>query len=406
MPDFLIIGAGIVGLTVALELRRRSPGATIVVLEKEAKPGLHSSGRNSGVLHSGIYYPSGSLKAKLCGEGALQMAQFCTERRLPLNRIGKVLVPTRAEDAPALGVLADRARENGVAFERLDSAALRKIEPNTRSATGEALFVPGTSVVSSAHVMAALVRDAIAEGIEIRCGGVLGWVQAERRELEWAGERVAYGHVVNAAGLHADSVAHKFGVGSNFTLLPFKGIYWKLDSDCGIAVNHLIYPVPDPRFPFLGIHTTTSVDGTVYLGPTAVPAFGRENYRGLDGVTAGEIVRISRLLVGQFVGGRDGFRRLAWQEGRRFSKAHFAKAARSLLPRLRPHHLLPCDKVGIRAQMFDVMSERLVTDFVVEAGPASTHVLNAISPAFTSSLPLARYICDNNIMKTKEHHAA
>jgi len=402
--DFVVIGAGVVGITIARELKRREPGARIVVLEKEDRPGRHSSGRNSGVLHSGIYYPPASLKARLCGQGAREMAQFCVERGLPLNRIGKVLVPTRAEDGPQLDLLFSRGAANGVEVQRLDEKALREIEPEARSATGEALFVPTTSVVSSAVVMAALVDDALSNGIEVLCGGGLACVRPSSRELTWAGQRIEYGHAVNTAGLHADTVAHLFEVGRRYTLLPFKGLYWKLDPRAGIAVRHLVYPVPDLRVPFLGIHTTTAIDGTVYVGPTAIPAFGRENYRGLAGVTPGEFFRIGRLLAGQFASGRDGFRRLAWQEGRRFSRNHFARAAQALLPRLRAEHLLPCDKVGLRAQMFDRATGSLVNDFLVETGPDSTHVLNAISPAFTSSLPLARHLCDK-ILASKDNHA-
>jgi L-2-hydroxyglutarate oxidase len=397
--DFVVIGAGIVGLTIALELKRRLPSASIAVLEKEPEPGRHSSGRNSGVLHSGIYYPPASLKARVCGQGAREMAAYCEERRLPLNRIGKVLLPLRAEEAAQLDLLEARAAANGVAVERLDEAALGRIEPEARSATGEALFVPGTSVVSSSEVLASIVGDARAAGIDILCGGRLGAVDAAGRTLDWAGETISFGHAVNTAGLHADSVAHRFGVGRRYTLLPFKGLYWKLDPASGIAVRHLVYPVPDLRVPFLGVHTTTAIDGSVYVGPTAVPAFGRENYRGWQGVTAGELARILSHLGRQYLSGRDGFRRLAWQEGRRYFKPWFAEAARRLLPRLRPEHLLPCPKVGIRAQMLDRQSGGLVTDFLIEAGPASTHVLNAISPAFTSAFPFARHICDNNILR-------
>src|SRR5687768_17217586 len=290
--DFVIIGAGIVGLTIALELKRRLPESRILLLEKEPEPGRHSSGRNSGVLHSGIYYPPKSLKARVCGQGALEMAAYCEERGLPLNRIGKVLLPLRPEDGPQLDLLEERGAANGVAVERLDAAALARIEPEARSATGAALFVPGTSVVSSSDVLASIVADAKAAGIELLCGGSLGAVDAGRRELVWAGERIGYGHAVNSAGLHADSVAHLFGAGRDFSLLPFKGLYWKLDPASGLKINHLIYPVPDLRVPFLGVHTTTAIDGNVYIGPTAVPAFGRENYRGLQGVTGGELVRI------------------------------------------------------------------------------------------------------------------
>ncbi|MFL6857640.1 MAG: L-2-hydroxyglutarate oxidase [Allosphingosinicella sp.] len=396
--DFVVIGAGIVGLTIAHQLKRRSPAARIVVLEKEAAPGRHSSGRNSGVLHSGIYYPPNSLKAQVCGQGAREMAAYCEERGLPVRRLGKVLVPVRAEDGPQLDLLESRAAANRVAVERLDAQALKEAEPEARSATGQALLVPGTSVVSAAAVMASVAAEARAAGIDIVCGGTLTAVRAEARELDWSGETIAYGHAVNAAGLHADRVAHMFGAGLDYTLLPFKGLYWKLDPRAGLDIRHLVYPVPDLRVPFLGVHTTTSIEGDVYVGPTAVPAFGRENYRGLGGVTGPELARILSHLARQYLSGRNGFRRLAWQEGRRYFKPWFAEAARELLPRLKPADLLACDKVGIRAQMLDKRSGELVTDFLVEARPASTHVLNAISPAFTSAFPFARHVCDQNIL--------
>jgi L-2-hydroxyglutarate oxidase LhgO len=211
------------------------------------------------------------------------------------------------------------------------------------------------------------------------------------------GDIVDYGHAINAAGLHADSVAHMFGVGERYNLLPFKGIYWKLDPAAGIKINHLIYPVPDLRVPFLGVHTTTTTDGSIYLGPTALPAWGRENYRGWQGIESSEFVRIVGHLIRQTWHDQDGFRRLAWQEGRRYFKPWFVQAAQAILPRLRAEHLMPIDKAGIRAQMLDKQTGKLVTDFVVEQGNHSTHVLNAISPAWTSAFPFARYVCNNFI---------
>lgn len=392
--DHVVIGAGIVGLACALELKRRTPKASVVVLEKEPATGRHSSGRNSGVLHSGIYYPPETLKARVCSAGAREMAAYCASRGLPLNPIGKLLVPVRADDGPQLDLLEARGVANGIDVRRVDAGELAQIEPSTRSATGEALFVAQTSVVSSAKVVESVTADALAAGIELRCGGLLGKVDAQRRSLTWDGEELHYGHALNSAGLHADTIAHKFGVGEDIVLLPFKGLYWKLDPRSGIAINHLIYPVPDLRVPFLGIHTTTSVDGGVYLGPTSVPAFGRENYRGLEDVGGLESARIVAMLGSQFVSNRDGFRRLAVQEGPRYFKSRFAAAARKLLPALKSEHLLPCDKVGIRAQMLEKSSGRLITDFLVRSGPSSTHVLNAISPAFTSAFPFARIICD------------
>lgn len=396
--DYLIVGAGIVGLSIAKELKARMSQSKIIVLEKEEMPGLHSSGRNSGVLHSGIYYPPESLKAKVCKQGSVEMAAYCKERKLPLNQIGKILIPVNSEDAPQLDLLEDRAQKNGVLVHRLDSQALYKQEPEARSATGEALFVPGTSVGDSSAVMKSIVNECLEAGIEVRCSSTIVTVDVSKKKVDLSdGTRLSYGHLINASGLHADSVAHQFDIGKRYTLLPFKGIYWKLSPDSGIKVNHLIYPVPDLSVPFLGVHTTTSIDGTVYLGPTAVPAFGRENYHGFEDITLSELFRISGLLIKQTVSGRDGFRKLAWQEGRRYFKPWFADAARGILPRLQNRHLISCSKVGIRAQMYDLQNRKLVNDFLVEKGKDSTHILNAISPAWTSAFPFARFVIDNYI---------
>lgn len=399
VKDYLVVGAGIVGLSIARELKRRNPGRSVMVLEKEPMPGRHASGRNSGVLHSGIYYPPDSLKARVCTQGAREMAAFCEEHGLPLKRLGKILVPVEERDAKQLEVLQSRAKANGVNVERIDAAQLRKMEPEVRSATGEALFVPQTSVGSPIAVLLALAEEVRRLGVQVECGTGPVMVEPDTLRARWAGNMVSYGHLVNAAGLQADLVAHEFGVGKNYTLLPFKGLYWKLNPHSRIRVSHLVYPVPDLRVPFLGVHTTTSVEGVTYLGPTAVPAWGRENYCALEDVTVPELTRIGTHLVRQFVAGRDGFRRLAWQEGRRYFKPWFADAARALLPRLETTDLLPCDKVGIRAQLLNRVTGRLVNDFVVERGPSSTHVLNAISPAWTSAFPFARFVTDTFIEK-------
>ena len=396
--DYLIVGAGIVGLSIAKELKARKPKSKVVVLEKEPVPGLHSSGRNSGVLHSGIYYPPESIKAKVCRQGSLEMADYCKERKLPLNQIGKILVPVNTEDAPMLDLLEDRAQKNGVLVHRLDEKGLIKEEPEARSASGEALFVPGTSIADSSAVMKSILSDCLKVGVEVKCSSRISLIDTSQKKIKLSdSSHLTYGHLINASGLHADSVAHQFGVGERYTLLPFKGIYWKLSPSSGIKINHLIYPVPDLRVPFLGVHTTTSMDGDVYLGPTAVPAFGRENYSGFEDVTASELLRISKLLIKHTFFDRDGFRRLAWQEGRRYFKPWFTDAARGILPRLKSKHLLACSKVGIRAQMYDRKSEKLVNDFLVEKGSNSTHILNAISPAWTSAFPFARFVIDNYI---------
>lgn len=391
--DFLIIGAGIVGLALARELKQRYPDQRVRILEKEPTLGQHASGRNSGVLHSGIYYPPGSLKAQVCSQGARELTQFCEDRQLPVIRPGKLLVPTDPTHGHQLNLLEDRAGAHGIAVQRIDEATLATIEPEIRSATGEALLVPTTAVIQPKRILDSLVQDLNASGVEIHCGGVLQQIDAKHRTIQWNQNRLAYGHAINCAGAHADVIAHRFGAGQRYTLLPFRGSYWQLDPRSGIRLHHLIYPVPDLRIPFLGIHTTTSVEGDLYLGPTATPALARENYSGLQGSHPKEILRITGLLARQFIAGHDGFRRLAWRESRHATRSGFTAAARALLPRLRAEHLRPAPKkTGIRAQLMDQVTGRLVMDFLVEQSPGATHVLNAISPAFTSAFPLARHL--------------
>jgi len=396
--DYLIIGAGIVGITIALELKKRFPEAKIRLLEKEAELGKHSSGRNSGVLHSGIYYPPGTLKADVCRQGAIEMKEFHRAHNLRLRECGKLLVVADSQDALQLAMLAERAQQQGIPIEKLDEQQLRSMEPQARSATGQALYVPSTAVGDPAAVMQVLRAALKKENIELTYNAQLDSVEPSHHQIRLSSaEVIQYGHAINTAGLYADRVAHLFHCGQTYTLLPFKGIYWKLDPASGISLKHLVYPVPDLRVPFLGVHTTTTVDGAAYLGPTAVPAFGRENYAGLQGVKLTEAVKISLILTKQYAANRDGFRRLTWQEGRRYFKRWFVQAAQAIVPRIKPEHLQPTSKVGIRAQMFNTQKGKLENDFLIEQGENSTHILNAVSPAWTSAFPFARHVCEHHI---------
>ena len=392
--DFLVIGGGIVGLTIAETLKSKFPDASVTVLEKEREIGLHSSGRNSGVMHSGIYYPAESIKAKVCGQGAREMIDWCLERKLTVNKIGKVIVPVRREDGAQVDLLLQRAHQNGVNASKINKQQLQEIEPEAQSATDEAIYCPDTSVIDPQAVLARKVDELKALGIEIHLGTPFQSVDPEKRILNAGGKKFCYGHVVNAAGLYADKVAHVFGAAHELTLLPFKGMYWKLSPAACIKVKHLIYPVPDLRVPFLGVHTTTTTDGSVYLGPTAAPAFGRENYGGLQGVNLLDTGAILYRLAEQFAYNKQGFRNLFFQEMPKYLKKHFYEAAKDVLPNLRIEDLSPCAKVGIRAQMLDTQKKELVTDFLVKTQENQTHVLNAISPAFTSSMPFARMVVE------------
>ena len=390
--DFLVVGGGIVGVTVALELRRRGLGSVMVV-EKEDQIGLHATGRNSGVLHAGIYYEADSLKAKLCAEGARRLRAYATDRGLPLRVCGKVIVATSAETEPQLEMLYRRALANGVNVERISQERLREIEPEAVT-HGAALHSPDTAVTDPLAILRSLEEDARALGVLIQKGVEVQDVDETRGTVTTNTGPISYGTLVNCAGLHADRIAHAAGVGENYEILPFKGLYRGLRPEAAARFRGCVYPAPDLRVPFLGVHVTPTVHGKVTLGPTAIPALGRENYGWLRGIAPLEALRMAKDLGVMLGLDRQGFRRMVLEETLRYSKTGFLRDARKLAPALRRGDIAGIAKVGIRAQLLDRSRMRLVMDFVVEPGRRSIHVLNAVSPAFTSSLPFAELLAD------------
>jgi len=280
--EILVVGGGIIGLTVARELVAQGRDG-IVILEKEPELGLHASGRNSGVLHAGIYYAPDTMKARSCLAGNRLMRAYCKERGLPILESGKVVVARDESELPALQELHRRATANGARVELVDEAQLAEIEPLGRTA-GRALFSRDTAIVDPKAVLASLRAELEASGrVRILTGRAFTGLAAARVAATTGGP-VAYGRLVNAAGAHCDRVARHFGLARDYRLIPFKGIYRKLRPGASFQVNGNIYPVPDIRNPFLGVHFTRSVHGDVYVGPTAIPAFGRENYGVLSGM--------------------------------------------------------------------------------------------------------------------------
>jgi L-2-hydroxyglutarate oxidase LhgO len=395
--DALILGGGMVGLCLAHQLLERGITTSITVLDKEPDLGRHSSGRNSGVLHAGLYYKPGSIKAQVCVAGARRLRAWVEERQLPLNPCGKVIVPPRGELDPQLDVLAERGRANGAQVEFWDEQQLRALIPEARSASGRALWSPNTAVVKPISVVRRLQQELADRGV-VFLEGQAGWTaEPERRQLRLAdGGTIAYGHLFNCAGLQADRVAHQFGVGLHYGLLPFKGLYWQLKRDCPIQPRTNLYPVPDLDVPFLGVHFTPSAEAIplVSIGPTATPAWGRENYRGLQGLEPAMAAANLALLARQYLANQGGFRRYVHEQAFLALPPLLLRAAQELIPAVRAEHVELSQKVGIRSQLFNTSSQRLEDDFLCLPGPSSTHVLNAISPAFTASFALADLILD------------
>jgi L-2-hydroxyglutarate oxidase len=387
--DFCVIGGGIVGLATAFRLHQRFRDASIVLLEKENGPGQHQSGRNSGVLHSGIYYVPGSLKATTCRLGKQQMEEFCSDNDIPFERCGKVIVATNEEELPRLEKLRDRGIANGVNCRRIDTQELADLEPAVRGVG--AIHVAETGIVDYPGVCRRLVELLTTAGHSIRFGWRVSNITRTEDgvRLDSTKETVEARCVVNCAGLYSDHVMRLAGDPPPARIVPFRGEYYELTTDAEKLCRNLIYPVPDPAFPFLGVHFTRMIHGGVECGPNAVLALAREGY---DWKT----VRATELLESL---GYRGFQKLAarhWRMGlgeihRSLSKSAFLKALRNLIPTLKASHLKPC-RAGVRAQAIK-SDGTMVDDFLICARDRIVHVCNAPSPAATASLEIGNHIC-------------
>lgn len=390
--DFIIVGAGIVGLTVANELLKRQPGARIAVLEKEAAPGLHASGRNSGVMHSGIYYGSDTLKARVCATGARRMIEFAKAGGIAVNQCGKVILATSDEQLPTVEKLLRNARDNDIPAEKIDHQQLREIEPN--AALGPAaIYCPTTAVIDGPAVIKRLREQLEQRGVKFIFNCHVK-APAGKGQLSTSQGIIHYGLLFNCAGAYADTVAKSYGLAGDYALVAFKGIYWKLSEKANPLVRANIYPVPDVSLPFLGVHLTRVISGDVYVGPTAIPALGRENYGLMEGINLKEAAGIGFQLAEMYLRNENNFRKLAHNEIGKYSKANFLAAARKLLPALNKEDMVPTSKAGIRPQLINTKTRKLEMDYIVERTDDSVHVLNAISPAFTSGFSFAELIVD------------
>ena len=388
--DVVIIGGGIVGLAAGLAVLRRFPSIRLMLIEKESAWGAHQTGHNSGVIHSGIYYAPGSKKALLCNAGRTSMIAFCREHGIPHEVCGKIIIATSADELPRLETLRQRAQANGVEIQAITREEAREIEPNVECVSG--LRVPGTGIVDFKRVcekMAELLQEA---GAELRLNSPALALRKTTGgfEVDTPSGVVEAAFVINCAGLHSDRVARMAGLDPQAKIVPFRGEYYELKPERRNLVKHLIYPVPNPEFPFLGVHYTRMIDGNVHCGPNAVLALKREGYHKTDvslhdaweSLTYPGFWKLARKHLGE-----------GWQEVlRSFSKRRFTRSLQRMIPCIREEDLLP-SHAGVRAQALDPAG-KLVDDFLFVKGPASLHVCNAPSPAATSSLEIGAVIAE------------
>ncbi len=386
--DIAIIGGGIVGLATARALRERAPGARLVILEKEPAVAGHQSGHNSGVIHSGIYYKPGSYKARLCVEGKGLMTQFCEKHGIRVERCGKVIVATTDAELPRLQALYERAVANGVPVEMLEPARLREIEPHATAL--RAIHSPTTAIVDYIEVAQAMARELTSAGVALETGARVTGITRTGDGVEIAAGRVAVRarRLVNCAGLYSDAIARLAGARPEVRIIPFRGEYYMLRPERRSIIRGLIYPVPDPEFPFLGVHLTRTIHGDVEAGPNAVFAFAREGYR-FARVSPGELAG-TLAYRGFWAMARRYWRMGAYEMYRSLSKAAFLRALQRLVPDLRSEDLAGGGS-GVRAQAVSPDGS-LVDDFRIVAEADAIHVLNAPSPGATASLAIGRHI--------------
>jgi L-2-hydroxyglutarate oxidase len=396
--EYIIIGGGIVGLSTAVALLQRRPGARLLVLEKENAWAAHQTGRNSGVIHSGIYYKPGSLKARLAREGNRSMVEFCQAHGIPHQVCGKVIVATNEAQLPLLENLLQRGLQNGLQVERLGPEQVRAIEPHVRCRAG--LRVPSTGIVDYKAVCRQLVTLLENAGAELRLGAqvVSAPVQENGRVVETTQGAFEGGLIINCAGLHSDRVARLSGVDPKARIVPFRGEYYELRPERCKLVKSLIYPVPNPGFPFLGVHFTRMIDGSVHAGPNAVLSMKREGYHkgDFDFRDFTEVVLFPGFwrLAARNVG--EGLKELI----RSLSKTQFVRSLQELVPEVRADDLVTAE-AGVRAQAL-LPNGSLVDDFLIMDGPHTVHVCNAPSPAATASLEIGKAIAERVVARSEE----
>ncbi len=393
--EYLIVGGGIVGLCTAYQLIKRGITKNIAIMEKEVSLGLHTSGRNSGVMHAGLYYQPNTLKADVCVKGAKRLINWIIERNLPINRCGKIIVPTKPELDSQLDVLAERGRANGAVVEMLDSSQLKELEPEVKTASNRAIWSPNTSVIKPKSVISQLQKELIEMGVKFFFSERISKALKKKKLiLTNKNNKFHYNYFINCAGLESDKIAHLFDIGMNYKIIPFRGSYWEIKNNNNLKIKTNVYPVPDLNIPFLGVHFTPSADTIpkITIGPTATLAFGRENYNWQKNVEPISTLNNIFTLTSQYLQNQGGFRKYFHEQAFLALPPLLIKSAQEIVPKIKKENLKISQKVGIRAQLFDKNLMQLENDFLILEENCSFHILNTISPAFTSSFSFADHI--------------
>ncbi len=392
--DFLIIGSGIIGLTIAKVLSEIFYDHSILVIEKENTIAQHSSGRNSGVLHAGFYYTEDSLKAKFTREGNLFWKTYCLENHLKINPCKKVVVCKTEEDLQQMYILKKRGDMFSVPLQIIDEKELKEIEPNAKTYQ-KALLSPLTATVDPFEIANHIYKNLQKNNIEFLFNEP--YRKRNKNFIYTKNYKIFFKKLINCAGLYSDSIAKDFGLAKEYTIIPFKGIYLEyITSDLPVRIN--IYPVPNLRNPFLGVHFTYTVDQKIKLGPTAIPAFWREQYSGFSNFNIKEFLQIIFYETKLFFRNQN-FRSLAFQEIKKYNHHVFLQLARDLVYNIDFNNFKKSKKSGIRAQLLDLRTNSLVNDFIIEQNEESLHILNAVSPAFTAAIPFVKYVVQNYLLR-------
>jgi L-2-hydroxyglutarate oxidase len=393
--DVLIIGAGVVGLSTGIALLQSRPNLKVVIVDKERDIGLHASGRNSGVIHAGFYYSPDSLKAKFCREGNVELRKLAKKYGIPVKDVGKVVVTRNEDEDSRLNTLFERGIANGVELEIHPKEKLKEFEPLAIT-HNRFMWSPNTGISDSIAIIKAMRDEFLSLGGEIYFHSKVNLTESNG-EVHDLSNQFSFKHLVNAAGAQADRISRSVGVGTEYAMLPFMGVY-RATSEKNLPLQRLVYPVPHPINPFLGVHFTLTIDGKVKIGPTAIPIAGREQYSFKEGWSGSDVAQALKGMKSLITGDSHDFGAILKSEWPKIIQKMLVKESTKLVPSAADVRDWQRKPPGIRAQLVHLPTGKLEQDFIVTKGSNATHILNAVSPGWTSAISFGSYVSNNFIL--------